>query len=128
MNFEYETHLEKLNDEPAKEVLKLTFDVAFQKILKQYENEATKANVFISFQELVQKIAKEGFSKQVVNSNEFYHAYTDFCDALFSWVEIFPEKETVYNIIDSVTSNVILDCIIEGLRNGSISPEDLNQA
>ena len=115
MDFEYKSKLGKLKNESAKEVLEYTFEVMFQQILNQYDNEIIRVNVFSSLSELVKKISQEGFSKVANSENLFYLAYTSLCDALFSWIEENTEKESIYTVLGEVIENVILDCICEGV-------------
>ena len=125
MNTNYNKYLKKLNNESVKETLTLTFNRVFPKILSLYEDEKIQAQVFISFSELLQSAAANGFSSQITETNAFYHVYTEFCDALFSLIEYSEEKATIYSILETVCTHIISDRIIEGLGKGTITPEDL---
>lgn len=126
MNNNYDEYLKEISDESVKEALKLTFTVAIPTILKQYENEATQANVMISFSELIKSVRIEGLRESLLIESPFYQVYPEFNQKLFEWVESVEYKDVIYDILDRVTFNTIFDCIIEGLNNGTITPEDLS--
>lgn len=126
MNNNYDEYLKEISDESVKEALKLTFTVAIPTILKQYESEATQANVMISFSELIKSVRIEGLRESLLIESPFYQVYPEFNQKLFEWVESVEYKDVIYDILDRVTFNTIFDCIIEGLNNGTITPEDLS--
>ena len=126
MNNNYDEYLKEISDESVKEALRLTFTVAIPTILKQYENEATQANVMILFSELIKSVRIEGLRESLLIESPFYQVYSEFTQKLFEWVESVEYKDVIYDILDRVTFKIISACIIEGLNKGTITPEDLS--
>lgn len=122
----YQGFLDKLENRSYAEALELTFTKAIPNFISQCENENESINLLISFLDLVRSKKMENF-QDVSKKNGFYYCYEEFCNHFFRMVDScsIEVKRDTYEILEMFLNDVITDLFIEGLNNGTITPDDL---
>lgn len=98
-------------------------------IIDHLGNYKIRAEALISLQSLLQQMVETDLEKIVFNDNVFYATYTELMELILDCLKLC-EREVQVEIcrqLEEKIYSLIIENIIEGLNNGDITEEDLEE-
>ena len=134
MKVEYKKYIEDISGGIIKEALTITFRDLFQQMIDVCEDELTIVGVFTSLSEMLENVKVVGLENTLVENycayEVFNHVNPGIMDRMLAWLECVPErigKDKIFDIFDSVITDIVLRATLEGITKGTISEEKVKE-
>lgn len=132
MKINYEKYINEISNDKLRNAMTETFETMFPYMIARCEDESVSSKLFISLDNLLTAVRNNGTENIPIDEymvGYYFHDYVktllDLLDSMDSdsWKE---DKENVFDVFENVLFETIFELILKGIKNGTISMEELN--
>ena len=128
MKINYEKYINEISNDKLKNAMIETFETMFPHMIAQCEDESVSSKLFISLENLLKSVRSTGTANTSIDDYIVGYYFHDYMKALLGLLDSLDveDKNNVFDVFEKVLFETILELILKGAKNGTISMEELN--
>lgn len=132
MKINYEKYINEISNDKLRNAMTETFETMFPHMIARCEDESVSSKLFISLDNLLTAVRNNGTENIPIDEYMIGYYFHDYVKALLGFLDSLDsdtwkeDKENVFNVFENVLFETIFELILKGIKNGTISMEELN--